>query len=203
VPKVETAEQIQTIDQILSASELAVGRVSGAIRLFALIETALGVMNIKEIGQSSPRLEGLMFGAEDLAADLRATRSKERWEVFYGRSAVVTAAAAYGLEAIDTVYLDLHDLSGLEKDTLFARQMGYTGKMAVHPNQVDTINRVFSPTEEEIAQAERLLRAYQAHDAAGSGVFTLDGRMIDKAVVRAAENLLDRARLSGMLADND
>jgi citrate lyase beta subunit len=203
VPKVETAEQIQTIDQFLTAGELAGGRLSGAIRLFALIETALGIMNLKEIGQSSQRLEGLMFGAEDLAADVRATRTKEGWEVFYGRSAVVTAAAAYGLEAIDMVYLDLHDLSGLEKDTLFAQQMGYTGKMAIHPCQVEVFNRVFSPTEEEIVRAERLLQAYQTHDAAGSGVFTLDGRMVDKAVVRAAENLLTRARLSGMVDDNE
>ena len=144
-----------------------------------------------------------MFGAEDLAADVRATRSKEGWEVFYGRSTVVTAAAAYGLEAFDMVYLDLHDLSGLEKDTLFARQMGYTGKMAIHPSQIEVFNRVFSPTEKEIAQAERLLQSYQTHDAAGSGVFTLDGRMVDKAVVRAAENFLARARLSGMLDDNE
>ncbi|GMQ79575.1 MAG: citrate (pro-3S)-lyase subunit beta [Anaerolineae bacterium] len=203
VPKVETAEQVQTIDKFLTAGELAGGQASGGIRLFALIETALGIMNIKEIGQSSRRLEGLMFGAEDLAVDIRATRSKEGWEVFYGRSAIVTAAAAYGLEAIDMVYLDLPDLSGLEKEALFARQMGYTGKMAIHPRQVEVINRVFSPTKEEIAVAERLLQSYQTHTAAGTGVFTLNGRMVDKPVVRAAENLLDRARLSGLLDDND
>jgi citrate lyase beta subunit len=199
VPKVETAQQVQQIADYLLARESSGEGPAGAPRLLLLIETAMGVMNVKEIAHSSRRLEGLMFGAEDLAADMGATRTEAGWEVFYGRGAVVTAAAAYGLDAVDGVYLDLNDLAGLEEDARFAQRLGYTGKMAIHPRQVEVLNRVFSPTAAEIAEAQRLLEAFGSHVAAGSGVFTLDGRMVDMPLVRGAERLLERARLSGLL----
>jgi citrate lyase subunit beta-like protein len=201
LPKVNTAEQIYYVDRYLSTHEQDNGRTTGEFRLFALIETALGVLNIKEIASSCERLEGLMFGAEDLATDLGATRSSAGWEIFYGRSAVVTAASAYELEAVDTVYLEINSLAGLEEDALFAKQLGYTGKMAIHPQQIGILNRVFSPSVFEIAQAERLLEAYRSHIAEGTGVFSLDGRMVDKPQVEAAERLLERARLSRLLDD--
>ena len=198
-PKIEHPEQVQHIDAMLTAGEREAGRPAGEIRLFVMIETALGVMNVKEIAQSSQRLEGLLLGAEDLAADMGAIRSKDGREILFARSAVVTAAAAYGLAAVDAVFLDLNDLTGLEADASFARQLGFTGKFAVHPNQVEIINRAFSPSEEEIARAERLMAAFEAHKAAGSGVFALDGRMVDRPVFLAAEGVLERARLSSML----
>ena len=201
VPKVETALQVQGIDDFLVARESSGERHAGAIRLLVLVETALGVMNVREIAQSSQRLDGLMFGAEDLAADVGATRTKAGWEVFYARGAVVTAAAAYGLDSIDGVYLDLHDLAGLEEDAGFARRMGYTGKMAIHPRQIEALNRVFSPSPAEIVRAQRLLEAFESHAAAGSGVFTMDGQMVDMPLVRGAERLLEKARLSGLLDD--
>jgi citrate lyase beta subunit len=199
IPKVETALQVQQIDDFLVARESPGERPARATGLLVLIETALGVLNVKEIAQSCSRLDGLMFGAEDLAADVGATRTEAGWEVFYARSAVVTAAAAYGLDSIDGVFLDLHDLDGLEKDAGFSQRMGYTGKMAIHPRQIEVLNRVFSPSPAEIAKAQRLLEAFESHVAAGSGVFTLDGRMVDMPLVRSAERLLERARLSGLL----
>lgn len=199
VPKVENALQVQQIADYLLARESSGERPAVATRLLVLIETALGIMNVNEIAHSSRRLDGLMFGAEDLAADMGAMRTEAGWEVFYARSAVVTAAAAYGLDSIDGVFLDLHDLDGLEEDAGFAQQMGYTGKMAIHPRQVEVLNRVFSPSPAEIAQAQRLLEAFESHVAAGSGVFTMDGRMVDMPLVRGAERLLERARLSGLL----
>lgn len=203
LPKVESAEQVRLVDQKISAGELSAGRPPGEMRLFGLIETALGVMNIREIGQSSQRLDGLLFGAEDLAADLGAIRSKVGWEVFYARSTVIAAATAYGLAAIDTVYLDFSDLDGLEEDALFARSLGFTGKLAIHPGQVAVLNRAFSPTAAEIAEAERLVEAYQARVKAGSGVFTIDGRMVDKPLVRAAERLLERAAAARLMDGQD
>ncbi len=195
LPKVETAVHMQKIDDYLSAAERENGRVQGTIRLFALIETALAVMNIKEIAQASSRLEGLLFGAEDLAADIGATRSSGGQEIFYARSAVVIAAAAYHLQAVDMVYLDLHDETGLAAEAALARQLGYTGKMVIHPRQVPVIHRAFSPTQEEIEKAQRVVDAYQAHATVGSGVFTLNGRMVDRPILRAAEHILQRAKL--------
>lgn len=199
LPKVTTAEQIEHVDQAITTKELNNAWIADSIRLFVIIETALGIMNLKEICQASQRIEGLIFGAEDLAADLGTARSQAGWEVFYGRGAVVTAAAAYSLEAIDTVYLNLHDATGMEQDASFGRQLGYTGKLAIHPGQIEVINRVYSPTEEEIVDAESLLEAYQSQVAAGSGVFTRDGRMVDLPHILFAERLLERAALCRLM----
>jgi citrate lyase beta subunit len=187
IPKVETADPFHYAAQMTK------------LPLFAIIETALGIMNLKEIAQAAPQLVGLLFGAEDLTADLGAAPSPDKRELFYARSAVVTAAAAYGLQAIDTVYTDLHNFDGLATEAQSARQMGYTGKMAVHPHQVSTIQQIFSPTEAEIAQAQAIITAYQAHLVTGEGVFVWNGRMVDKPIVRAAEQVLARARSAHLL----
>ncbi len=198
LPKVETEEQVQHVDDYLSKAEIGSDLPPGAIRLFALIETARGLMNIKDIGRSSGRLDGLLFGAEDFSVDLGAYRTDTGWEILFARSAVVTAAAAYGLAAIDTVYLDIRDLAGLEQDARFARQLGFSGKLAIHPLQAQVLNRVFSPSEAEIAQAERIVEAYQIKIAEGVGVFTLDGRMVDRPMIKAAERILKRASSSAV-----
>lgn len=195
IPKAESAADIRFIDERLSTAERVYGRPLSTISLFVLVETALGIMNLKEIAQASPRIEALMFGAEDLAVDLGTTRSPAAWEVFHGRTAVVTAAAAYGLQAIDMVFVDLNNLADLEVEATFARQLGYSGKMAIHPGQVDVLNRIFAPSGAEVNRARRVVEAYQAHVAAGSGAFSLDGRMVDRPIVLAAEKLLERARL--------
>jgi len=140
-----------------------------------------------------------MFGAEDLAGDMGARRTRAGWEVFYARSAVVTAAAAYGLQAIDMVLVDLSDLERLEEECVVARQLGYEGKMAIHPRQVEVINRVFAPSPQEIEQAQRLMQAHNEHQAAGSGVFTLDGKMVDMPMVKMAERVLAKAKAAGLL----
>ncbi|HEX9924505.1 MAG TPA: CoA ester lyase, partial [Anaerolineae bacterium] len=194
IPKVETAKQIQLVEHRLDEAERRHGWPDGSIRLLALIETALGVLNLAEIAQASPRLEALMFGAEDLAGDLGAQRTRAGWEVFYARSAVVTAAAAFGLQAIDMVFVDLQDLEGLAAEATLARQLGYEGKMAIHPRQVEVLNRVFAPSPAEIERAQRLVKAHAAHQAAGAGAFELDGKMVDLPVVRMAERVLEKAR---------
>ena len=119
--------------------------------------------------------------------------------MFYARSAVVTAAAAYDLEALDMILTDFNDLERLAAEAHFARQLGYSGKMAIHPRQIEVINRVFSPSAEEIAQAQRLVQAHEEHQRSGAGAFALDGKMVDMPVVRAAEHILAKARLAGLL----
>ncbi len=202
LPKVETAEQVQSVSNLLDSAEHLQGWPAGSVQLFAIIETALGIMNVKEIAQASSRVKALMFGAEDLAGDIGAQRTREGWEVFYARSAVVTAAAAYGLQALDMVLIDLADLERLEEESLVARQMGYEGKMAIHPRQVEVINRVFAPSPEEVKQARRLMQAHNTHQAVGSGVFTLDGKMVDMPMVRMAERVLEKARAAGLLKED-
>jgi citrate lyase beta subunit len=183
----------------LDRAEDARGWPSASIRLLAIVETARGVMNLKEIAQASQRLDGLMFGAEDLAANIGARRTRAGWEVFYARSAVVTAAAAYNLQAIDMILADLNDLDRLEEECISAQALGYEGKMAIHPRQVEVIDRVFTPSGEEIEQAQRLVQANNQHQATGSGVFELDGQMIDRPLVRTAEQVLAKAKAAGLI----
>ncbi len=195
LPKVASPDHIRWLDQQLTVAEAAHGWEAGSIRVLAIIETALGIMNLREIAQVSRRVEALMFGAEDLMGDIGGVRTPAGWEVFYARSAVVTAAAAYGLQAIDMVFVTLDDLEGLAAECRQAIDMGYQGKMAIHPRQVAVIQAAFSPTPSQVAAAQRLVDAYQAFAAAGEGVFTLDGKMVDAPMLRAAERVLNRARL--------
>lgn len=198
LPKVEDAGQVRAVAERLAAQETEAGKPEGSLRLLAIIETAMGVLNLREIAQSSPRLDALIFGAEDLAGDIGATRTPEGWEVYYARSAVVLHAKAYGLQAIDTPYVQFADIDGLIEQTEAARRMGYTGKLAIHPRQIEPVQRVFTPTQDEIAAAKRLIEAHDAHQARGVGVFDLDGKMVDMPMVRAAETVLARARAAGL-----
>lgn len=195
IPKVQDSMDLINVDQILTDIEHQHGWPLLGIRLLAVVETAIGIMNLKEIAGSTSRLDAILFGAEDLAGDIGATRTDEGWEVFYARSAVVTTCAAFGLQAIDTVFVDLTNPERLEADCAFAQRMGYLGKMAIHPRQLPIINRVFTPSDEEVAAAQRIIDAFTEHQKAGAGVFELDGKMVDMPMVRVAHRVLARARL--------
>ncbi|MFN8471551.1 MAG: CoA ester lyase [Anaerolineae bacterium] len=193
IPKVEAAAQVQQVAALLDHAEETHGWPHGSARLLAIVETARGVMRLDEIAAASPRLDALCFGAEDLAGDIGARRTPEGAEVFYARSAVVIAAAAYGLQAIDTPYVELHNIDGLTADAQRAAGMGFTGKLAIHPRHIEPILAAFTPSEEEVAAAQRLVDAYAAYQAAGAGAFALDGKMVDTPILRAAQRVLTRA----------
>jgi citrate lyase beta subunit len=161
VPKIETLEQIQWASGKIEAAELAYGWPVNSIRLIAIIETPKAIFNLKEIA-AAPRLDALIFGAEDLAASLGAVRTRSAWEVFYARSAVVTAAAAFGLQAIDMVSVDFKDLAALAEEARFGAGLGYAGKQIIHPNQVAPVQEAFTPDDQSITQAKRLVEAFEA-----------------------------------------
>ena len=194
LPKVESAADVRAVSTALVEAETTYGWESGSIILLALVETARGIVNLREIAESDPRLVALAFGAEDLASDIGAIRTPEGWEGFYARSALVLHAKANNLQAIDTPFVRLDDEEGLIKETRAALHMGYTGKLAIHPKQIAPIHTVFTPTEKEIEAAQRLIDAHDAHQSSGSGVFQLDGKMVDMPMIRAAESVLARAR---------
>jgi len=204
LPKVESPEQTQWASGKIEAAELAHGWPVHSIRMIIIIETPKAILNLKEIAAHPhsggfPRLEALIFGAEDLAASLGAVRTREAWEVFYARSAVVTAAAAFGLQAIDMVSVDFKNLDALREEALFGARMGYTGKQIIHPNQIAPVQEAFTPDDESIAQAKRLVEAFESFQKEGKGAFALDGRMIDMPLVKAAQNVLERARAAGII----
>ena len=198
IPKIESPEQIQWASGIIEAAELSHGWPVNSIRLIVDVETARGLLNLKEIA-AHPRLDALIFGAEDFAASVGATRTVEAWEIFYARSAVVTVAAAYGLQAIDMVTIDFKDIEKVRREAEFGARLGYTGKQIIHPNQVAPAQEAFTPDDEAIAHARRLVETFEQHQAKGAGAFALDGKMIDMPLVKAAQNLLGRARAAGKI----
>lgn len=199
LPKVDSPDMVRVVVEWLTAAERARGWQEGEIALLAIIESALGVVNLREIAARSPRLDALIFGAEDLAGDMGATRTTDGWEVFYARSAVVLHAKAFGLMAIDTPFIHLHDEPELVAQTQQAVYMGYDGKLAIHPKQVAPIQQAFTPTADAIARAQALIAAHDAHYSSGIGVFEYEGRMIDVPMIRAADTVLARARSAGLV----
>ncbi len=199
VPKVETGAQVRWVSAQIGAAENERGWPAGEIVLIVLVETARGIVNLAEIASADPRLQALIFGAEDLAGDIGATRTPEGWEVFYARSAVVTHAAAFDLQAIDMVFIDFRDAEGLSREAYQGARLGYSGKQIIHPAQVEPVQQAFTPSDQEIAQALRIMAAFSSHQEAGRGAFALDGKMIDAPIVKAAERVLARARAAGKL----
>jgi citrate lyase beta subunit len=160
------------------------------------------VVNLRDIAAVSDRLDALIFGAEDLAGDIGATRTKAGWEAFYARSAVVTHAAAFGLQAIDTLVIDFNDKAALIEDARLGAPLGFSGKLAIHPKQVDVIQAIFTPSDEQIAYAQRLIQAHAEQQAQGIGAFAFEGKMIDRPAVRAAQQVIDKARAAGKIPYN-
>ncbi len=196
VPKVETIEQLAWVSDRVEAVERTRGWPSGAIRLIVIIETPKAVLHLKDIA-SHPRLDALIFGAEDLSVAIGATRTREAWEVFHARSAVVLAAAAFGLQAIDMVSIDFRDIAALRAEARFGAQLGYVGKQVIHPNQVGPVQEAFTPDDAAIEAARRLIVAFEAYQRQGKGAFAVEGRMVDLPLVRAAQNVLARAQAAG------
>ena len=200
LPKVESPDVVAHASRRIAMEEAYRGWPVGGIALIALIETARGVIEATRIAASDPRLAALAFGAEDYCASVGALRSKEGVEVLYARSAVVVAAAAHCLQCLDTPHVDLTNLqdpSGLRADAAFARGLGFTGKLAIHPSQVPVLQEAFAPTAAEVLAARGLIEAHDAHQKSGTGVFVHEGRMVDMPMVRSAERIVGLAGDAG------
>lgn len=193
LPKVETARQVAWLAEQLESAELAHGWPLSSLRLLVDVESARGILNLNEIA-AQPRLEAIIFGAEDLAANIGATRTPEAWEVFHARSAVLLAAAAYGLQAIDMVTIDFKDIENLTRESRFGAGLGFSGKQVIHPNQVLPVQQAFTPDQAAIQHAQRVIAEFETSLKAGKGAYALDGtRMIDMPLVKAARSVLLRA----------
>ncbi|WP_049915874.1 HpcH/HpaI aldolase/citrate lyase family protein [Natrialba taiwanensis] len=188
LPKVEHPDDVEALVGELERFDSG----DADVPVLALIETARGVLAAPDIA-TVPVTDALVFGAEDLSADIGATRTDDGTEVLYARERVVLAAAANDCSAIDTVFTDFGDETGLIDETEFAIQLGYDGKLAIHPAQVDPINDAFTPTAEELEWARDVLDAKRDADADGRGVFEVDGQMIDAPLIAQAERIEARA----------
>ena len=178
LPKIKSPDEVRLLDEILSS-------IDADVRLQLIIETNEGLEACHEIARASARTDALLFGGADMAAELRVEPS---WEaLLYARSRLVHAAATAEIDLIDVPYLDLEDMQGLERETALCAELGMTGKGAIHPKQLPIIERHFSPTNSQIERARRIVAAFEK---ARTGLLVVDGKLVEKPVLRSQYRIL-------------
>lgn len=192
LPKVSEPASVLALAARLTRFEEATGLAAGSVGIIAAIESARALLAAPLVAASHPRLLALMFGAEDFALDLGlgTSREAEARELSYARAAIVVAAAAAGIGSIDGVYPVLHDTEGMLADILQARRLGFTAKSTFHPSQVAEINRIFSPSADELDYARRVVAAFEEAQARGDGSVAVGGQLVDLPIVARAQRLL-------------
>jgi len=193
LPKAANAAEVQAAGAVLQQAEQQRNLAPNTLSLLVQIESAMGVVNLKEIAGADAHLAALVFGSEDFASDVGAIRTPEAEEIFYARSAVATYAAAFGLQAIDMLHVNFKDSAGLFRLAAQGARLGYSGMQIVHPDQIAPVVAAFTPSAEEVQWAQRVVDGYEQHAAEGRGAFALDGKMIDMPLVKAAQRVLARA----------
>ena len=193
LPKVESAAGLATIDWLLGQLERDRSLPQGGIDLVPIIETARGLGGLGAILGAGTRAKRVAFGAGDFTLDVNMVWSRGEAELSPARAAIVTASRAAGIEApLDTVWVDLTDRDGLEASARTALGFGFQGKMCIHPDQIAVVNRVFTPSDAEIAFAERVVAGFAKAEAEGSAAIQLDGKFIDYPIVYRAQRVLQR-----------
>lgn len=198
VPKCERGSDVKFAEYEVELAEKEFGIEPGRTLLMAAIESPLGVLNAYEIATSSPRIAGIALGAGDYIRTMHAKITANGEALFLARGQLVLAARAAGVMCFDSVYTDIDDLEGLEKETVLIRNMGFDGKSIINPKQIAVVHQVFTPDAKEINKARRLIHAYQENAAKGIGVFTLDGQMVDVAMLEGAQRILQLAEAAGV-----
>ncbi len=190
LPKSESAEDVLAAAALIEQAERAQGMEAGSVRLLPLLETARGVAAARDVAAAHERVCALSFGGVDFSRDMGVELSREGRELAYARAHVSLMAHAEGKLAVDTPWIDIHDPDGLRDHALAARQLGFHGKLLIHPSQVAPVNELFSPSPEALAYAGKIVEEFEAARARGAGAISLDGKMIDEANYRQARDLL-------------
>jgi len=198
VGKVRSADDISAISQLIGAVERRAKLAAGTVRLLPWIETAEAIVNVSAICRASERIVAVAFGGEDFTNDMGVERLEDEIQIAYARQALCVAARAAHVPALDTPYFKLRDPDGLRDSSLRAKSIGFKGRFAIHPEQIETVNECFSPSAQEIAHAERIVAAYDEAEARGRASTSLDGWVIDVPVVKRARALLELARRAGL-----
>jgi citrate lyase subunit beta/citryl-CoA lyase len=202
LPKVETPQQIQLVDAILRDRERQTGIALGKIALLIAIESPRGLLNAHAIATASPRVVGLLFGAEDLGKELGLPfrREAEASELLFQRSTLVVAAAAANIQAVDGVWPDLSDAEGLKRYALQSRRLGFNGMSLIHPGQIEAINQIFGPSADDVAYCQKVIEAFDAALARGDGSIAFGGQLIDLPIVERAKRTVAFAAKLGVAA---
>uniref|UniRef100_A0A183FKN5 Citramalyl-CoA lyase, mitochondrial n=1 Tax=Heligmosomoides polygyrus TaxID=6339 RepID=A0A183FKN5_HELPZ len=199
VPKVDSPEDVATIYDVFRSNYTAKRVTDTNTRLVIWIESAKALLDMPRILSSVLnlhknsgffKLDGVVFGSDDYCADIGAARTKEGTEVMYARQRFVACCKAFQLQAIDSVYIDIKDLDGLQKQSEEGRAWGFTGKQTIHPTQVEVVQKAFMPTAEKVEWATELVHAFSQHQAEGKGAFQFRGQMIDRPLLLQALNII-------------
>ncbi len=188
VPKIDGASMIRQIESVM----VQLGA-SDKTRIWAMLETPRGLLRAEAIAGASDRLEVLVMGTNDIAKELKSAHHSERGPLLTSLGLCLLAARAHGLVIVDGVYNDIKNTEGFERESRQGREMGFDGKTLIHPSQVDTCNRIFSPSEDEVATAKRIIAAFEEAVAAGKYVVTVDGRMIENLHVENSKHVVAQA----------
>ena len=204
IPMTETPDHIMAVDREIERIEKECGREVGSTKIMVAIETALGVMNSFNIAKApSKRLIAMAISGEDFVTSMKTTRTPEGDELYVARGTVAMAARACKLEVLDTVYADVNNDEGFLAEANLIKRMGFGGKSLIHPRQVELIHSVFTPSEKEIIKAQKIVDATAEALKQNLGVFTVDGKMVDKPIIERAQRVLELAKASGVIVGGD
>lgn len=193
LPKARVKD-IVYLDHLLTQIEIE-KQLKKKMNIVPIIELATSLLEVEAIAEQN-RVDGILLGAEDLTSDMEVVRTEEGNEILYPRARIAIACKAFKIDAIDTPYTNVGNMEGLKRDALVAKGLGFNAKACIHPNQIDSINQIFSPTEKEILKAQKIIAAY---DQEKKGAFSLDGKMIDKPIIERSQKILEKAKKFGLL----
>lgn len=203
LPKTETAQDIIDVEAVITEVEQQNDIPVGTTKMMAAIESAEGVLNAPVIAKSSTRLIGIALGAEDYVTNMKTRRHPDGQELFFARSMILHAARAAGIAAIDTVYSDVDNTEGFEAEVRLIKQLGFDGKSVINPRQIPLVNTIYAPTEKEIQNAKEVIWGIREAEAKGSGVISVNGKMVDKPIVERAERVIALALAAKLITEEE
>ncbi|SON51783.1 citrate (pro-3S)-lyase subunit beta [Vibrio tapetis] len=191
--KTDSVQDVIDMEMVIAEAEIEFGRELGSTKMLAAIESAMGINNAVEIARGSKRLIGIALGAEDYVRDLRTERTPEGTELLFARCSILQAARAAGIMAFDTVYSDANNEAGFTREAEHIKSLGFDGKSLINPRQIEIIHNVFAPSQKDVDHAYAVIEAAEEAEEQGSGVVSLNGKMVDAPIIERARWTLERA----------
>lgn len=203
LPKTETAQDILDVDAVITSVEKDNQIPVGTTKMMAAIESAEGVLNAREIAKASERLIGIALGAEDYVTNMKTKRYPDGQELSFARNMILHAARAAGIAAIDTVYSNVDNVEGFQNEVQQIKQLGFDGKSLINPRQIPLVNAIYTPTDKEIQNAKEVIWGIREAEAKGSGVISVNGKMVDKPIVERAQRVIALAKAAKLITEED
>ncbi|WP_231037926.1 aldolase/citrate lyase family protein [Pectinatus frisingensis] len=197
LPKVEDISEVELVSNEIERVEKENNWPKGTINIIGAIESVKGLYNVREICKH-PRMMAIALGAEDFIANLKTQRTKTGIELYYARSEILMAARDAGIQCMDTVFSDINDMEGFDREVTNSRDMGFDGKSVIHPKQINEVHRIYTPNDNQLHHALKVLAAFEDSTKNHKGVLAVDGKMIDGPIVVRAERVVNQAEAAGI-----